>query len=187
MAQSVRKMRLVPESYYENIILKNLKSQIEPEARLEKRQKSILDKKIPDDLKLLLYNQFARNLVTKRTRRRKKPILVEQEKSNEKQPITYELPEYISSIQSPKAADLYRILKAYGITNTVNDQVIINDRIIPTSNMRNLLQALTDAKYGYTAGLSETLNVLPKKLAEGFIPKLVLKHRTGAGHEWISF
>jgi len=74
-----QKLKVVPESIYKKLL--SLNNDTEPEIDLQQQQqeskKSLLEKnELPDDAKLLIYQDIARRLLTSIMEGKKKPLLV---------------------------------------------------------------------------------------------------------------
>jgi len=74
-----QKLKVVPESVYRKLL--SLNNETEPEIDLQQQQveskKSLLEKnELPDDAKLLIYQDIARRLLTSIMEGKKKPLLV---------------------------------------------------------------------------------------------------------------
>jgi hypothetical protein len=71
-----KRMKLIPESLYNRLVKMQLTEEEDKPGPIKDDKASLLEKNIPDDLKILLYQELARNLHQRQSNDKETPILV---------------------------------------------------------------------------------------------------------------
>lgn len=148
-----QRYKLIPES-----LLKRLMHRVEEPHK--SGPEDFLKKSIPDDLKVLLYADAARDVHIKEQRKRAAPLLV---KSMDVLPspsakTVERMPEMLNT---PRLLGIHNYLKMHGVTYNDQNEVLINGTVIPTSFYPMLVRGLQNSSLGYQPGMNEVMQVLP--------------------------
>lgn len=166
-----KRMRLVPDSLYKHLVQQNLSDPAE--HSLQEDKKNVLTAEdIPDDLKLMLYQDFARQLYDKQQKDAQKPIIVksvdkpvssEQKKEIEKvdkpdsseqkkeaeikndKPDTKQIDYIKNMVASKRCQGMLDSFDKIGITINKKNNIVINDQPIQDSNVVDILKCLSNA------------------------------------------
>lgn len=121
---------------------------------------SILKQTIPDDLKILLYADAARDLNLRAKRKREEPILFN---SQDEQPKLKPVDRVQQSLTNQKSIGIHNFLNAHGITYNDDDEVVINGVPIPNSFYPMVIRGLQNHAIGYQPGMRQVIDALPIK------------------------
>jgi len=148
-----QRYKLIPES-----LLKRLMHQVKEPTN--NSADDFLKKSLPDDLKVLLYADAARDVQIKEQRKRTAPLLV---KTVDPTPgpsakTVERMPEMLNT---PRLLGIHNFLKMHGVTYNDQNEVLINGTVIPTSFYPMLVRGLQNSSLGYQPGMNEVMQVLP--------------------------
>ncbi len=119
---------------------------------------SILKQTIPDDLKILLYADAARDVNLKLKRKREEPLLV---KSRDEPPKPKPMDRIQQFLNNQKAIGIHNFLNAHGINYNEHDEVVINGTPVPNSYYPMVIKGLQNYAIGYQPGMREVIDALP--------------------------
>jgi hypothetical protein len=155
-----KRYKLVPEALFRRYM--EASGQDGQDDHLEMRPKQILHTNLPDDAKILLYGDAARDFNVKQVRKRDMPILVKDDDKNtiDKVGIMSE-DKMISHINNPKGVAIHLYLKSHGITYNANNEVVVNGQEIPGSLYPLMIRGLVDYRVGYQPGMMEVMQAIP--------------------------
>jgi hypothetical protein len=184
-----KKMKLIPESLYKQMLgaYKHPSNYpydtgLEAESSLQSEKKSVLSASdVPDDIKQILYHDFARTLYEKQQKESKRPLLVKTSADESKQSVnapslsggspetpssssssstkqkptttttatavTSEQLEYIQNIVgSKRTGKILNAMLSNGISFNSNNNVTVDEAVIPNSNIVEILRCLTNSR-----------------------------------------
>lgn len=119
---------------------------------------SILKQTIPDDLKILLYGDAARDVNLKLKRKREQPLLVK----SADEPVKVKQGDRIQAfLNNQKAIGIHNFLGAHGITYNDEDEVVINGVPVKHSFYPMVIRGLQNFAIGYQPGMKEVIDALP--------------------------
>lgn len=169
-----KRMKLVPESLYNKFMLQNREEDNHEDTILHGKNRVLNSTELPDDLKVLLFQEMARNLTTKIGNRKKKPVLVKNvsdsssleastapKLDNAKSPVPGStVPGLVPDNQKPgpssaitsrrpieskQETSIQNFLKANNIKVNEFDEVMINNVPIHMSEYSTIIDILTGA------------------------------------------
>ena len=175
-----KKLKLVPESLYKKLI--SLNSENEPDLELKETLKtnktSVLgDNSIPDEVKILLYQQLMRQLIDKEAEEDKKPLLVKTETVKENTTPLFDGKHAIENAKqkilegtSKRGSKIMEFLLGKGLVINENDVIFMN-KTFSIGKMNSFLNAMShgmktrnaDPEFRGVADYLKTLNP-PKTL-----------------------
>lgn len=147
-----KRYKLVPEN-----LAKRLLMQDEMSTYDEKKPDAILRSNMPDDLKILLHADAARDVQVKKQRARSTPLLVKNTDAQQ----TIKVDRIPQLLNSQKALEMHNFLKNHGISYNDEQQVVVNGQPVPNSFYPMLIRGLQNKAVGFQPGMTEVLNVLP--------------------------
>jgi hypothetical protein len=147
-----KRYKLVPENLVRRLMEQHGKDTPVPNPA------SILKQTIPDDLKILLYADAARDVNLKMKRKREEPILV---KSTSESPMPKAVDRIQSFLTNQKAIGIHNFLNAHGITYNEEDEVVVNGVPIKGSYYPMVIRGLQNFAIGYQPGMKEVIDALP--------------------------
>nr|DAC81373.1 TPA_asm: hypothetical protein [Orchesella springtail adintovirus] len=164
-----KRYKLVPESLYRQLMKPS--DEEGHEVRLEHKRDSILNQNIPDDIKVLLYSNAARDLQLKRSRRRQKPILVKNidtEKAVDTPKISL-----ASLLNNKKGMDLNNFLNQNKITHNDQMEIVINGSVVPNTSYPMMIKGIQNNQVGLQPGMLDVLKSLTN-IPDGLYSKPVI-------------
>ena len=149
-------MKLVPTDWYEKFLSKQNTNETKEEQLKSEKQQILTEKDIPDDVKTQLYQTLARQFYESQLQEDKKPLLVKNVESNEPTttspsvqnvPPTTDLQKkyIISMVGSKRTEQILDSINEHGISYNGNNNVVVNFKEIPHSNIIDILKCLTNA------------------------------------------
>lgn len=148
-----KKYKLVPENLLKRLLEKD------EDVPLKRKADDILKQDIPDDLKVLLYSDAARDLHAKQERMRNTPLLVKPvEDVTENVQKADRMPQVLNN---QKAIDIHNFLKNHGISYNDEQQVVVNGQAVVNSFYPMMIRGLQNKALGYQPGINEVLRALP--------------------------
>lgn len=172
-----KRYKLVPESLYKRFL--------QPDEQPTKtKPEAVFKENIPDDLKVLLYADAARDINVKQQRKRTTPIYVKSIDEPEKSIQVDRMPKLLNNAT---AIAIHEFLKSHGVTYNENMEIVINGKTILNSVYPMMIKGLQNKSIGYMTGTNEVLDALPslppgvsKAIAKMHKPKGAAK-QTGTG------
>jgi len=159
-----KRMKLIPEQLYNQlmVIAKN------GSEKLEEEKASVLEGSLPDEIKVMLYQQAARNLFTKEKNISNTPILVKN--VDPPQEITVSSPTgsspsaVLATVVGVKRAPMIFIyLRKLNILPNTNNEITIDGNVLQNSNYTELLQQLSgNSKMRRIGGIDQVVNEMQK-------------------------
>ncbi len=146
-----KRYKLVPESLYKRFLQPD-----EPPIRT--KPEAVFKDNIPDDLKVLLYADAARDIQVKQQRKRNTPIYV---KAVDEPTNTIQVDRMPKLLNNTKAVAIHEFLKSHGVTYNENMEIVINGKAIPFSVYPMMVKGLQNKGIGYQIGTTEVLDALP--------------------------
>lgn len=147
-----KRYKLVPETLVRRIM------QQHSEDTPSTQPASILKQTIPDDLKILLYGEAARDVNIKMKRKREEPLLVKSRDEPPKPKLVDRMQQFLNN---QKAIGIHNFLNAHGITYNDDDEVVINGLPVPSSYYPMVIRGLQNYAIGYQPGMKEVIDALP--------------------------
>lgn len=167
-------MKLISESEYNRFMKLSglndqgfLSDQKEPTHKLDKNEILGLDS-IPDDMKLILYQDMARRMYQKKHVDSKKPLLVETVTSAKQTADTsilkITLPLILQQVSHEHAKAIAEHMMEKGVSWDAHMEIAIGDQRIPGSSIIELLNALTSKRFTRLdiPGMSDVVNLFPQ-------------------------
>jgi hypothetical protein len=168
-----KKMKLITESEYNRYLKLSNQSAVAGEGEEPKR---IVDKheilesdSIPDDMKLILYQDLARRMYQKKYLDTKKPLLVETVVSKKTSVeddsiVKVTLPLILHQVNTDHAKAIAEHMIEKGVTWDSHMEISIGDQRIPGSSIIELLRTLTAKKFTRLdiPGMSDIVNLFPQ-------------------------
>jgi hypothetical protein len=183
-----KKMKLVPQGVYERLMKGQTQIPVDDELQrdqeLRQQKRNILSASdIPDDLKALLYQDFARQFVEHKLKSEKRPMLVKNvddtnqpsssssklSNTDSSMPRTEQQKEYvIKMVGSKRTEPIINLMKENGIDFNANNNITVNGSAVPRSNIVDILKCLTNASVSRDQihGLDEVIKVLKSSTAQ---------------------
>lgn len=169
-----KKMKLISESEYNRYLKlsgtndQNGRSDAKvPYQKLEKNE--ILESNsIPDDIKLILYQDMARRMYQKKHVESKKPFLVEtiasKKEIGDQSILKITLPLVLQQVSHDHAKAIAEHMMEKGVSWDAHMEISIGDQRIPGSNVIDLLTALTSKKFTRLdiPGMSDVVKLFPQ-------------------------
>lgn len=172
-----KRYKLVPESLYKRFLQPD-------EQPIKSKPEAVFKQTIPDDLKVLLYADAARDIHVKQQRKRTSPIYVQTMDEPAKVIKEDRMPKLLNNA---RAVSIHEFLKTHGVTYNDNMEVVVNGKTILNSVYPMMVKGLQNKALGYQTGTTEVLDALPglppgvsKTLAKMQKNKTLAK-QTGAG------
>jgi hypothetical protein len=146
-----KRYKLVPESLYKRFLQPD-------EQQTKPKPEAVFKENIPDDLKVLLYADAARDINVKQQRKRTAPIYV---KSIDEPAKTIQVDRMPKLLNNTKAVVIHEFLKSHGVTYNDNMEIVINGKTIVNSVYPMMVKGLQNKGIGYQIGTNEVLDALP--------------------------
>lgn len=174
-----KRYKLVPESLYKRFL--------QPDDFTTKtKPEEVFKQTIPDDLKVLLYADAARDVQVKQQRKRNTPIYV---KSIDEPIKTTPIDRMPKLLNNPKAVAIHEFLKTNGVTYNDNMEIVINGKPIINSVYPMMIKGLQNKAIGYQIGMNEVIDALPSlppDVSKSILKTNKTKSKNQGGSGWFS-
>jgi len=180
---AAKRMKLIPEQLYNKLmfIAKN-----EPTQQLETEKTSVLESTMPDEVKVMLYQQAIRNLSNNDKNIANTPLLVknidpppvEEKTAPEPQPAPFSVLDHVHGRRAPR---ILTFLQGVGIEPSDRNEITVPGGIIPGSNYLELLEQLSgNTPIRQQLGIDRVISILRKqKISQRLFSKKVSEAFTG--------
>jgi hypothetical protein len=166
-----KRYKLVPE----NLVRRFMQQHQHGEDTPSSNPTLILKQTIPDDLKILLYGDAARDVNLKSKRKREAPLLV---KSMEEPPKFKPVDRIQQFLNNQKSIGIHNFLNTHGITYNDDDEVVINGVPVQGSYYPMVIRGLQNYAIGYQPGMKEVIDALPISPPDAS-KAVMIKYKTG--------
>jgi len=172
-----KRYKLVLESLYKRFLQPD-------EITTKTKPEDVFKQTIPDDLKVLLYADAARDVQVKQQRKRSKPIYVKSIDEPIKPILVDRMPKLLNN---QKSIAIHEFLKKNGVTYNENMEIVLNGKPISDSIYPMMIKGLQNKSIGYQIGMQEVIDALPSMpphVSKSFLKTSKSKTQTGSG--WFS-
>lgn len=146
-----KRYKLIPESLYKRFL--------QPDDQpIKTKPEAVLRQAIPDDLKVLLYADAARDVHVKQQRKRAAPIYVKPVEEPSRKLREDRMPRILNNA---KALAIHEYLKSHGVTYNDDMEIVINGKTMVHSVYPMMIKGLQNKNFGYQVGMNEVLDALP--------------------------
>lgn len=174
-----KRYKLVPESLYKRFLQPDdISTKVKPDE--------VFRQTIPDDLKVLLYADAARDVQVKQQRKRSTPIYVKTIDETSKPIAEDRMPKLLNNA---KAVAIHDFLQKNGVTYNDNMEIVINGKPISNSVYPLMIKGLQNRGIGYQIGMKEVIDALPSlppDVSKSILKQSKTKSKTQTGSGWIS-
>lgn len=172
-------MKLIPEKLYDKLMLLN-KLNLTQANETDDEKSIALDGDFPDEVKIMLYQQAARNLIAKDTAIKNTPVLVKNVDPVPTVPVippAPPVPTPLTVIKSKGLPGIFMYLRSLNILPSDANEISINGIPIPKSNYNDLLSQFSGIrKKKDVIGFEQVVGELQKyHIPENLFPKHILK------------
>lgn len=185
-------MKLIPESLYNKLVMQS--HQIGPKMpqSVEQEKSDILGASLPDDAKILLFNEIVRDAVGKLNKEKNKPVLIKNiadVRKNSTSDKTF-IPDAIHDLKSPQAVEIHNFLRKNNIGYNDNMEVQIRGKTVPGSNYGSVVSALSNHRKRVNPTATLVMSSIDhEKIPNKLLTDAVLKKytRNSTAFNWTPF